>query len=1121
MSLGEFALLPLLFRATILLSLSALVVELLARVLRPLPANVERVAWFLVLVQGVILIPLPLEVAWYDPEPNAVADAVPEPRALLSDESSATVEVAQAPLLSDPREMQPASVAGPSGAVRVSASLLLAWGTFGVWITGIACILLLALSRYVGFLKNAANLAVPPRDWQEQWEQLLISHGIRRRILLQVSDGLGPAICLLPSGYSLIVPHDVWMRFTPAQRLAVLRHEVAHYERGDLWKSLGVRFLAAVHWFNPLAWHAARKFGECTEWACDDLAAGNAAADAHEYAQTLLALGRGLGGASPGRAAHGGRLYHRIRRLAAGRPVKESAMKTVALFVSVLMLLVAGAVRVELVAKEPPPTPSISAAKDESSQRSAEERPAAKVEDASQQTAPEEPPPALLSAAGRVIDPSGQPVVGAAVYLREWSTYRISQEPYNQDLNDILAETQTDASGAFRFENVPAKPLHEQWLRQIPWDVVVVAKSYAIAWRHLDAAQQPAPLTIALRPEARISGRVTDQQGQPIEGAKVRVNSINSLASGWGQISDSPESFDLQLSRLAPAAKTDADGKVTVLGLPSNVRLSVVVDHDDYRRGFLYIATTEEAQPEIDLPSSFEGLARLPVHLSDFSLALSPPLLRVRGRVIAADTKKPLGQIRVDLLRGLGTMTDSDGRFTFKDIRELPCRLLVFAPTEGEYLGRFVNIDAPPQGFDREIAIELERGQSLSGRVVDEESGMGVRGVSVLFDNGLDVNRATTDAPLPSYESTDADGRFRVTVPPGKAKVRIYGRVPGYDLPYRSYPPVDVEGFYKDVEVIAGEPAEELRFTVRRLAAGDEPRGNDTAALPTATRIIEGTVVDAEGKPVAGAEVGHRRWFNGDREGHPFKTGPDGRFTLRLRSVPTEWIVAVYKERKLRGHVPDNFSTGTGNNPVEIRLVPTGTIKGRVAEADRPIAGIYVYLNQYEAADEQGSLKAVDGHVTKTGSDGRFEFPLVEADTLFHLSIWAEGYVEPEPRSERVRVAAGDTFEVKPFSLVRADKSIAGMVVDPDGNPVSGVSVSASLRSGGQIPRAFTERGTGKDGRFTIRGVPDLPLTLMAYIRPPDDATDRRIQFPAHVDAEAGETDVRILLDPKLVRRKN
>jgi hypothetical protein len=118
-------------------------------------------------------------------------------------------------------------------------------------------------------------------------------------------------------------------------------------------------------------------------------------------------------------------------------------------------------------------------------------------------------------------------------------------------------------------------------------------------------------------------------------------------------------------------------------------------------------------------------------------------------------------------------------------------------------------------------------------------------------------------------------------------------------------------------------------------------------------------------------------------------------------------------------------------------------------------------------------------------------------------------------------VAPGKTFEVDTYRMLKNDQSVSGMVVDPDGKPVAGAVVSAWIRSGSSsIPRAFTERPTGKDGRFTISHVPNVPLKLDAYIRQPSDSKGGRIRFPANVDAEPGQKDVRILLDPKLVRRK-
>ena len=70
-----------------------------------------------------------------------------------------------------------------------------------------------------------------------------------------------------------------------------------------------------------------------------------------------------------------------------------------------------------------------------------------------------------------------------------------------------------------------------------------------------------------------------------------------------------------------------------------------------------------------------------------------------------------------------------------------------------------------------------------------------------------------------------------------------------------------------------------------------------------------------------------------------------------------------------------------------------------------------------------------------------------------------------------------------------------------------------------QNPFTASTGPTGKNGRFMIRGVPDEPLTISAHI----DAGYRTLGFPifsANADAEPGQMDVRIVVDPKLVRRK-
>ncbi len=753
-----------------------------------------------------------------------------------------------------------------------------------------------------------------------------------------------------------------------------------------------------------------------------------------------------------------------------------------------------------------------------------------------EQTDPQVAPPALLTASGTVHDPNGKPVAGATVHLREWSTYRGGSDPYTRNPNDIIATTQTDAQGAFRFEKVPAKPLSDQWLKQVPWDVVVVAKPYAIAWRHLDAAQESKPFTFHLTPEARISGQVTDQQGRPVANAEVRIGVIQPLGSdaSCGAYAD-PDVLDLQRSRLMDVAKTDAEGRVTIGGLPSGLLMRLGIYHDAFRGDTTFVATTDKPQPDMEIPDYENGIPKkgktIKVECGRFAVALAPPLPKLIGRVLAADTKKPLAGARITGWGVPTTLTDQDGQFVLREARQSQCRAIVYSPEGSDYLGRLVIIDVPRDKKETHVDIELPRGEVVSGIVVDD-AGQGVAGVAAGFDSGvgMSISEKTAERVLPSYQKTGRDGRFRIAVPAGKGKVVISGPVPGYDVPRWVEREPD-DAFSREINVAAGQPSPEAKFTVQRMASVPEEkpaaRRDDwlTKARKTVRITVEGQVVDPDGKPAAGAEVGLDQWFR-DSEGEfqPVKTDRDGHFSFQMKPLgfSEEFILAIHKERKLRGHfrLESKQQEQPLKTPVKIHLVPTGIVKGSVVEGDKPVAGISIQFSEHvpTPGSSNGSLTCTNRDFAKTDELGRFEFPLVEAGKKFSIhSINMGSYTDAQ---ESGQVEAGKTLEVKPFSLMRTDKSVAGVIVDPEGNPVAGVSVSAELRSGRGISGAFTKRPTGRDGRFVIRGVPNEPLTITAYIRPPDNAKDPRIHFPAQAGAEPGQTDVRIVLDPKLVRGK-
>jgi beta-lactamase regulating signal transducer with metallopeptidase domain len=131
---------------------------------------------------------------------------------------------------------------------------------------------------------------VTDAPWLAQARSLAAELGISPRITFLRSSGAA-----MPMAWGILRPAvlmpavaDEW----PAERLRiVLLHELAHVKRRDCLTHMLAQVSCALHWFNPLAWMAARHVRQERERACDDLvlAAGTRGPD---YADQLIEIAR-------------------------------------------------------------------------------------------------------------------------------------------------------------------------------------------------------------------------------------------------------------------------------------------------------------------------------------------------------------------------------------------------------------------------------------------------------------------------------------------------------------------------------------------------------------------------------------------------------------------------------------------------------------------------------------------------------------------------------------------------------------------------------------------------------------------------------------------------------------
>ncbi|MGL6227183.1 MAG: M56 family metallopeptidase [Thermoguttaceae bacterium] len=169
------------------------------------------------------------------------------------------------------------------------------WGVLILYFGGILFLLLKTVVSYYQFCRSLSGTVPAPTDWAQQWNDLLEKQGYgkslgERPIPMLLADSIGPALLCRFSGYLLVVPPLYWSQLSEESRETVLRHELAHYQRRDGIKSLLIRLLALVQWYNPLIWLSVRRFDEAAEWSCDEAAFSDDFRRLPIFAEALLQL---------------------------------------------------------------------------------------------------------------------------------------------------------------------------------------------------------------------------------------------------------------------------------------------------------------------------------------------------------------------------------------------------------------------------------------------------------------------------------------------------------------------------------------------------------------------------------------------------------------------------------------------------------------------------------------------------------------------------------------------------------------------------------------------------------------------------------------------------------------
>ena len=679
----------------------------------------------------------------------------------------------------------------------------------------------------------------------------------------------------------------------------------------------------------------------------------------------------------------------------------------------------------------------------------------------------------------RVVDPDGKPVAGA--WVRAVSTHR----DFWAGARSIFRRQQARPARRLATTDEEGKATLERAV-----DEEVTLRAGARGWvESPEVNTRSAAATLRLGTGRAFTVRAVGRGRQPLSGVVALVGEGHwpAAADAEGLLElRAPDEGELELHLSDPESRYYA-GSVAPAPEPLEITLQElrrlagqVIDKDSRRpvvdalvwppsepttgtysdrQGAFTIGVSREG--EVHVMAARPGYARawlqVPKDLSYQPTLALEPIAGVRGLVV--DTHgNPVAEAEVGVRKNLGggpmtmffrpggrgepsTRTDEKGRFLLTGL-DPGTAYLATARRQGFASGETELPELEPLATVSGVRIVLDVGARLVGQVIDD-GGAPIPGARVAL-------RTATGGAMRLMRAMRGDD--------GQDGPEAYSDNDGF------FELRNVEPGSFDLEVSASG------FTTATMAGVEVPEGHDlvdagSVALDPGVELA-GRVVDAQGRPIEGADVwavagnpmNRMRLRFGGASGEPAaRSAADGYFALPDRRAGERVDLRVrrtgYSAEVLSGvEVPPV-------EPVEVVLGPASSLSGQVVDArGEPVPSARVFASVEGGGAATGGavfMMGTAGHAT-SDQEGKFTMEDVEPGTV-RLQVSARGFRQTE--LSNVEVPAGEDVEGLEIELL-AGASLTGRVLAANGQPAIGAHVRVveqQRRMGDSFSRVTTD----------------------------------------------------------------